>query len=59
LRQPSQVTIDKTVTVVRKKIGAAFRRLDADVPLEVERRGTSRRSADAWVPLEFGRVSQK
>ncbi len=38
LRQPSQVMIDKTMTVMRAKIGAAFGRLRADLLLEVERR---------------------
>lgn len=38
LRKPSQVMIDKTMTVMRGKLGAPFGRLDADAMLEVERR---------------------
>jgi mRNA interferase MazF len=38
LRQPSQIMIDKTMTVMRTKIGEAFGRLEADAMLEVERR---------------------
>jgi mRNA interferase MazF len=38
LRQPSQVMIDKAMTVRREKIGRAFGRLNADAMLEVERR---------------------
>jgi mRNA interferase MazF len=38
LRQPSQIMIDKAMTVMRTKIGEAFGRLDADAMLEVERR---------------------
>ena len=38
LRQPSQIMIDKAMTVMRAKIGEAFGRLEADAMLEVERR---------------------
>ncbi len=38
LRQPSQIMIDKTMTVMRGRIGQAFGRLDANAMLEVERR---------------------
>lgn len=38
LRLPSQIMIDKTMTVVRAKIGQAFGRLNAEALLEVERR---------------------
>ena len=38
LRQPSQIMIDKAMTVMRKKIRETFGRLDADALIEVERR---------------------
>lgn len=38
LRQPSQIMVDKAMTVMRTKIGEAFGRLEADAMLEVERR---------------------
>jgi mRNA interferase MazF len=38
LRQPSQIMIDKAMTVMRTKIRDAFGRLDADSLIEVERR---------------------
>jgi mRNA interferase MazF len=38
LRQPSQIMIDKAMTVMQAKIGEAFGRLEADAMLEVERR---------------------
>ena len=38
LRQPSQVMIDKAMTVMRGKLGPPFGRLDADAMLAVERR---------------------
>jgi len=38
LRKPSQVMVDKAVTVARPKVGARFGSLDADVMLEVSRR---------------------
>lgn len=38
LRQPSQVMIDKAMTVRREKIGPAFGRLNANAMLEIERR---------------------
>jgi mRNA interferase MazF len=38
LRLPSQIMIDKTVTVVRTKIRQAFGRLSNDALIEVERR---------------------
>lgn len=37
LQKPSQVMIDKAVTVQRDKIGQAFGRIDADTLVEVER----------------------
>ncbi|MTW21313.1 type II toxin-antitoxin system PemK/MazF family toxin [Allochromatium palmeri] len=37
LQKPSQVMLDKAVTVKRDKIGAAFGRIDANVMVEVER----------------------
>ena len=40
LRQPSQVMIDKAMTVRREKIGRTFGRLNVDAMLEVERRLT-------------------
>ncbi|MGP0058784.1 MAG: type II toxin-antitoxin system PemK/MazF family toxin [Beijerinckiaceae bacterium] len=38
LRQPSQIMIDKAMTVMRAKTSEAFGRLEADAMLEVERR---------------------
>jgi mRNA interferase MazF len=38
LRQPSQIMIDKAMTVMRTKIRETFGRLDADALIEVERR---------------------
>ena len=38
LRSPSQVMIDKAMTVMRTKIGESFGRLDRDFMVEVERR---------------------
>jgi mRNA interferase MazF len=38
LRQPSQIMIDKAMTVMRSKIRETFGRLDADALVEVERR---------------------
>ena len=37
LQKPSQVMLDKTMTVTRDKIGQALGRIDADVMVEVER----------------------
>lgn len=37
LQKPSQVMVDKAVTVKREKLGKAFGRIDADVLVEVER----------------------
>lgn len=37
LQKPSQVMVDKTVTVKRDKLGHAFGRIDADALVEVER----------------------
>lgn len=37
LRKPSQVMVDKAMTVKRDKIGAAFGRIDLDALVEVER----------------------
>ena len=37
LQKPSQVMVDKTMTVKRDKIGPAFGRIDADLLVEVER----------------------
>jgi mRNA interferase MazF len=37
LQKPSQVMVDKTVTVKRHKIGQAFGHIDADTMLEIER----------------------
>lgn len=37
LRKPSQIMVDKTMTVKRDKLGPAFGRLNADVLVEVER----------------------
>ena len=38
LRLPSQIMVDKAVTVSRPKVGERFGSLDADVMLEVSRR---------------------
>lgn len=37
LEKPSQVMIDKTMTVKRDKIGPTFGRIDADTLVEIER----------------------
>ncbi len=37
LRLPSQVMVDKTVTVARDRLGPVFGRLDADAMLAVDR----------------------
>lgn len=37
LKRPSQVMVDKAVTVKREKVGQTFGRIDADVLVEVER----------------------
>ena len=37
LQQPSQVMVDKAITVKRDKVGLPFGRIDADVLIEVER----------------------
>jgi mRNA interferase MazF len=37
LQKPSQVMLDKAVTVKRDKIGAAFGHIDANVMVEVDR----------------------
>jgi mRNA interferase MazF len=37
LQQPSQVMIDKAMTVKRDKVGQAFGRIDADTLVEIER----------------------
>jgi mRNA interferase MazF len=37
LRKPSQVMVDKTITLKRDKIGQAFGRVDADTLVEIER----------------------
>ena len=37
LQKPSQVMVDKTVTVKRDKLGHAFGRIDADALVQVER----------------------
>lgn len=37
LQKPSQVMVDKTMTVQRDKLGPAFGRIDADALVEVER----------------------
>lgn len=37
LQKPSQVMVDKTLTVKRDKIGPSFGRIDANVMVEVER----------------------
>jgi len=38
LEKPSQVMVDKAVTVKRNKVGPVFGRIDAEVLIEVERR---------------------
>ncbi|MFN3786758.1 MAG: type II toxin-antitoxin system PemK/MazF family toxin, partial [Thiothrix sp.] len=38
LKKPSQVMVDKALTVKRDKVGPAFGRIDADALVEVERR---------------------
>lgn len=37
LQKPSQVMVDKTMTVKRDKVGPAFGRIDGDALVEVER----------------------
>ncbi len=37
LQKPSQVMVDKAMTVARDKLGPAFGRIDADTLVEVER----------------------
>ncbi len=37
LQKPSQVMVDKAMTVKRDKIGQAFGRIDVDVMVEIER----------------------
>lgn len=37
LQKPSQVMVDKAMTVKRDKVGQAFGRLDADAMVEIER----------------------
>ncbi|MDR2209295.1 MAG: type II toxin-antitoxin system PemK/MazF family toxin [Azoarcus sp.] len=37
LQKPSQVMVDKTMTVKRDKVGSAFGRIDAKTLVEVER----------------------
>ena len=37
LQKPSQIMLDKTMTVKRDKIGQAFGRMDADAMVEIER----------------------
>ena len=37
LQKPSQVMVDKAMTVVREKVGPTFGRIDADALVEVER----------------------
>ena len=37
LQRPSQVMVDKTMTVRRDKLGATFGRIEADALMEVER----------------------
>lgn len=37
LQKPSQVMVDKAMTMKREKLGQAFGRIDADVMVEVER----------------------
>jgi mRNA interferase MazF len=38
LRAPSEIMVDKTITVLKSKVGPAFGRLEAGPMLEVERR---------------------
>jgi len=38
LRKPSQVMVDKAMTVKREKLGRAFGHIEADVLVEIERR---------------------
>jgi mRNA interferase MazF len=38
LQKPSQVMLDKVMTVKRDKVGQAFGRIDADAMIEIERR---------------------
>ena len=38
LRKPSQIMIDKAMTIMRTRIGEAFGHLDGDAMVEVERR---------------------
>lgn len=38
LQKPSQVMVDKAMTVKRDKVGPAFGRIDTDTLVEVERR---------------------
>ncbi|HEX8755011.1 MAG TPA: type II toxin-antitoxin system PemK/MazF family toxin [Steroidobacteraceae bacterium] len=38
LRKPSQVMIDKTMTVKRERVGSPIGRIDADTLVEIERR---------------------
>ena len=37
LQKPSQVMVDKVMTVKREKVGQAFGRMDADAMVQVER----------------------
>ena len=37
LQKPSQVMVDKAMTVKREKVGSAFGRIDADALVEIER----------------------
>ncbi|MDR2874596.1 MAG: type II toxin-antitoxin system PemK/MazF family toxin [Methylobacillus sp.] len=37
LQQPSQVMVDKAMTIMRDKIGSVFGRMDADILVEVDR----------------------
>lgn len=37
LKKPSQVMVDKSITVKRDKVGPTFGRIDADALVEVER----------------------
>jgi mRNA interferase MazF len=38
LQRPSQVMVDKAMTVRREKLGGAFGHIDADAMVEIERR---------------------
>jgi len=38
LRKPSQVMIDKIMTIKRERLGPAIGRLDSDIMIEIERR---------------------